>query len=145
MRLTIVGSADAFNAVGRSHSCYLLEGAERPLMVDFGATALSALRRLGREPTDLGGLALTHLHGDHIGATHHLAGVPRAVAACPGSPRSPQPPRPRRPRAHPRAIARSPARRRSRLRRRWHGRESLDRETDVDDVAVFDDVLFAFE
>src|SRR5438132_13048327 len=67
MRLTIVGSADAFNAVGRSHSCYLLEGAERPLMVDFGATALSALRRLGREPTDLGGLALTHLHGDHIG------------------------------------------------------------------------------
>ncbi len=36
-------------------------------MVDFGATALYGLKRLGRSPLDLGGLAITHLHGDHVG------------------------------------------------------------------------------
>mgnify|MGYP006293969559 FL=1 len=37
-------------------------------MIDFGATALAGLRKLGRSPLDLEGLAITHLHGDHIGA-----------------------------------------------------------------------------
>jgi ribonuclease BN (tRNA processing enzyme) len=66
--LTVIGSADAFNSAGRSHSCYLVE-AERaqPMMVDFGATALSALRRAGREPTEIDAFMITHLHGDHIG------------------------------------------------------------------------------
>ena len=36
-------------------------------MVDFGANALAALRRLGREPEEIEGFALTHLHGDHLG------------------------------------------------------------------------------
>ena len=68
IRLTVIGSGDAFNAMGRAHSCYLLEGAGfGPLMVDFGGTALAALRRCGREPTELRGIAVTHLHGDHMG------------------------------------------------------------------------------
>jgi ribonuclease BN (tRNA processing enzyme) len=68
MRLTVVGSSDAFNAAGRGHSCYLLEGPGcGPLMVDFGATALAALRRLGRDPDEIEGVAVTHLHGDHAG------------------------------------------------------------------------------
>jgi ribonuclease BN (tRNA processing enzyme) len=66
--VTVVGSSDAFNAAGRAHSCYLVEGeGAGPIMVDFGATALAALRRVGREPTELAGIAVTHLHGDHIG------------------------------------------------------------------------------
>jgi ribonuclease BN (tRNA processing enzyme) len=73
MRLTVVGSADAFNSAGRSHSCYLVEADRaKPLMIDFGATALSALRRLGREPTEIAAFALTHLHGDHIGGFPYL-------------------------------------------------------------------------
>jgi len=36
-------------------------------MIDFGATALQALRKLGREPTEIAGFAVTHLHGDHMG------------------------------------------------------------------------------
>jgi ribonuclease BN (tRNA processing enzyme) len=68
MKLTVVGSADAVNAGGRANSCYLVESAGAPkLMVDFGPTALLALRRTGNSPADLGGIVFTHLHGDHTG------------------------------------------------------------------------------
>jgi ribonuclease BN (tRNA processing enzyme) len=68
VRLTVVGSADAFNALGRSHSCYFVEGqGTGTLMVDFGATALAALRRAGKKPNDVDGFVFTHLHGDHVG------------------------------------------------------------------------------
>ncbi len=36
-------------------------------MIDFGATALVALRKAGREPTEIRGFAITHVHGDHLG------------------------------------------------------------------------------
>lgn len=68
MQLTVVGSADAFNSTGRFHSCYLLHDAGRaPIMIDFGATALAALKTVGRDPRELGALVFTHLHGDHAG------------------------------------------------------------------------------
>jgi ribonuclease BN (tRNA processing enzyme) len=68
MKLTILGSADAMNAGGRGNSCYLVEAeGARPLMVDFGPTALMALRRYGVPPAQLGGVVFTHLHGDHTG------------------------------------------------------------------------------
>jgi ribonuclease BN (tRNA processing enzyme) len=71
VKLIVTGSADAFNAAGRGHSCYWLEGMARdPLMVDFGATALLALRRCELEPRRLRTVLITHLHGDH------LAGLP---------------------------------------------------------------------
>jgi ribonuclease BN (tRNA processing enzyme) len=67
-RLTVVGSSDAFNAAGRCHSCYLLEGdGFGPIMIDFGATALMALRKIGRHASEVAAFAITHLHGDHIG------------------------------------------------------------------------------
>ena len=66
MKLTVIGSADAFNSGGRGNSCYLLEshGAGK-LMIDFGPTALVGLRRMGVYPNDLAGVVFTHLHGDH--------------------------------------------------------------------------------
>jgi len=68
MKLTVVGSADAFNSSGRAHSCYLLRSDNAgTLMVDFGATALMRLNQLGVSPTELDGLVFTHMHGDHIG------------------------------------------------------------------------------
>ena len=68
MRVTCVGSADAFNGAGRGHTCWLLEDDRGRAMVDFGATALAGLRRLGRDPAqELDAIHFTHLHGDHIG------------------------------------------------------------------------------
>ncbi|MGF1510617.1 MAG: MBL fold metallo-hydrolase [Myxococcota bacterium] len=72
MKVTVVGSADAFNGAGRGHSCYLLEGGRGPVMVDFGATALAGLRRLERQPGELDGILFTHLHGDHIGGVPYF-------------------------------------------------------------------------
>lgn len=66
MRLTVIGSSDAFNAAGRGSSAYVVEspGAGK-LMIDFGPTALYGLRRAGIAPNELSALVFTHLHGDH--------------------------------------------------------------------------------
>ena len=74
MRLTVVGSSDAFNSAGRSHSSYLVEGpGVGPVLVDVGGTTLAALRRIGRSPREIEAVALTHLHGDHVGGFAYLA------------------------------------------------------------------------
>ena len=73
MKLTILGSSDAFNSAGRCHSCYLIEGPEcGPVMIDIGGSGLVALRKAGRTPLELAGLAITHLHGDHLGGLPFL-------------------------------------------------------------------------
>lgn len=73
MKCVVVGSADAFNAAGRGHSCYWVEGlCSRPVMIDFGATALMGLGQRGLDPRRLGGIALTHFHGDHTGGLPFL-------------------------------------------------------------------------
>ena len=64
--LTFLGTGDAFNAGGRAHSCYLLEDAFGSCVVDFGATALMALKELGKRPAAISSVLLTHLHGDHF-------------------------------------------------------------------------------
>ncbi len=67
MRLTIVGCGDAFGSGGRSNTCFLLETAKATLAVDFGASALPALKKLGIDPNRIDGVVLSHLHGDHFG------------------------------------------------------------------------------
>ena len=74
MKLTVIGSADAFNSAGRGNSCYVLESADAgKVMIDFGPTALLGLRRQGIQPNELSGVVFTHLHGDHIGGEREVA------------------------------------------------------------------------
>jgi ribonuclease BN (tRNA processing enzyme) len=68
VRLTFVGSGDAFAGGGRFQACLHLEAdADEPLLLDCGATTLTALKRLGIDPAGIGHVAITHLHGDHFG------------------------------------------------------------------------------
>jgi ribonuclease BN (tRNA processing enzyme) len=66
MRLTVVGSGDAFGSGGRFNTCFLIE-AERTILLDCGASSLVALRAIKREPNEVDGVVLSHLHGDHFG------------------------------------------------------------------------------
>jgi ribonuclease BN (tRNA processing enzyme) len=67
VRVTFVGAGDAFAGGGRFQACLHLQadGAE-PLLLDCGATALIALKRLNVDPASIGHVALSHLHGDHF-------------------------------------------------------------------------------
>jgi len=74
MKLTVLGSSDAFNGGGRCHSAYVLqahEGAPR-VAIDFGVTSLLALRKVGLSARDLDAILVTHLHGDHFGGLPFL-------------------------------------------------------------------------
>lgn len=67
IRLTCLGTGDAFNGAGRAHSCYWVDDPHGAFTVDFGPTALMQVRRLGLDIERLDTIYLTHLHGDHIG------------------------------------------------------------------------------
>jgi ribonuclease BN (tRNA processing enzyme) len=72
MRLTVVGSGDAFGSGGRFNTCFHLETAKGVLVVDFGASALVALKAHGLDPNGIDGIVLSHLHGDHFGGLPFL-------------------------------------------------------------------------
>jgi ribonuclease BN (tRNA processing enzyme) len=70
VEIRFLGSGDAFSSGGRFQACLYLSGAEEPLLLDCGATSLTALKRARIDPATIGWVALSHLHGDHF------AGVP---------------------------------------------------------------------
>jgi ribonuclease BN (tRNA processing enzyme) len=72
VELQFIGSGDAFGSGGRFQTCLLLRGAAAPLLVDCGASSLIALKRAGVNPSDIGVVLLTHLHGDHFGGVPFL-------------------------------------------------------------------------
>ena len=98
MRLTIVGSGDAFGSGGRFNTCFLLETSKAKLLVDCGASSLVALKALGIDPNGIDGIVLSHLHGDHFGAIPFLLldaqfladrDRPLLIAGPPGTPARP--------------------------------------------------------
>jgi ribonuclease BN (tRNA processing enzyme) len=67
VRVTFLGTADAFNAGGRAHSAYWVEDAHGTFVVDYGPTTHMRVRALGLDPDALDAVFVTHLHGDHVG------------------------------------------------------------------------------
>lgn len=72
IRLTFLGSGDAFGAGGRLQPCILVRHAAGNFLIDCGASALIALRRYGIDPNDIDFVLISHLHGDHFGGIPYL-------------------------------------------------------------------------
>jgi len=94
--VTFAGSGDAFGSGGRYQACiHLRPAGASPVLLDCGATSLSALRRAGLDPGEIAGVVISHLHGDHFGGLPFLIldgqfsrrTRPLAVAGPPGTER----------------------------------------------------------
>jgi len=72
--VTFAGSGDAFGSGGRYQACIHLRcpGGPGPVLLDCGATSLSALKRLGLDPGEIAAVFVSHLHGDHFGGLPFL-------------------------------------------------------------------------
>jgi ribonuclease BN (tRNA processing enzyme) len=72
MRVTVLGSGDAFGAGGRMHSAYLTEAPGATFLLDCGPSILQAAKQLDWDMAKLDAVLLTHLHGDHFGGVPFL-------------------------------------------------------------------------
>jgi ribonuclease BN (tRNA processing enzyme) len=72
VRLTVLGSGDAFGAGGRLHSGYLVEAPGVTFLVDCGPSVLQAMKRGGHDPAAIDFILLSHFHGDHFGGIPFL-------------------------------------------------------------------------
>lgn len=71
--VTFAGSGDAFGSGGRYQACiHLRHRGSPPVLLDCGATSLSALKTLGLDPGEIGAVFISHLHGDHFGGLPFL-------------------------------------------------------------------------
>lgn len=70
--VTFVGSGDSFGSGGRFNTCILVDAPGIRFCIDFGASSLIALERLGIPHNTIDTILLSHLHGDHCGGIPFL-------------------------------------------------------------------------
>jgi ribonuclease BN (tRNA processing enzyme) len=71
--VTFAGCGDAFGSGGRFQACiHLQPDGAAPLLLDCGATSLTALKRCGLDPGEVTTVFVSHLHGDHFGGLPFL-------------------------------------------------------------------------
>lgn len=72
MQVRFVGSGDAFGSGGRAQTCIALTAPAATVLVDCGATSLSAMKAQGLDPGAVDAVVVSHLHGDHFGGIPFL-------------------------------------------------------------------------
>jgi ribonuclease BN (tRNA processing enzyme) len=75
VRVIVVGSGDAFGSGGRFQTCIAVavDPAGPPrVLVDCGATSLTAMRQQRLDPNEIDTVLISHLHGDHFGGIPFL-------------------------------------------------------------------------
>jgi ribonuclease BN (tRNA processing enzyme) len=73
LTVTFAGSGDAFGSGGRYQACiHLRRPGGPPVLLDCGATSLSALKSLALDPGEISAVFISHLHGDHFGGLPFL-------------------------------------------------------------------------
>lgn len=65
MKLTIIGSSDAFGSGGRLQTAFHVVHGAGEFLIDCGATTLLGLAREEIDPNRIDTIFITHLHGDH--------------------------------------------------------------------------------
>lgn len=72
VRVTVLGSGDAFGSGGRLQSSYLVEGERDVFLMDCGPSVLAALKKQGLSTSGIDFVLISHLHGDHFGGLPYL-------------------------------------------------------------------------
>ena len=67
MKITFLGSGDAFGSGGRMQTCILAESSQNNFLLDCGASSQIAIRKHQINPNEIGTILISHLHGDHFG------------------------------------------------------------------------------
>jgi ribonuclease BN (tRNA processing enzyme) len=67
LRITFVGSGDAFGSGGRFNTCFHVAADRICFLIDCGASSLIAMKRLGIDRNAIDLILLTHFHADHFG------------------------------------------------------------------------------
>ncbi len=72
MKVTFVGSGDAFGHGGRLQACISLQVGGFHATLDFGQTSLLGVRRECMDPSGIDAVIVSHFHGDHDGGVPFL-------------------------------------------------------------------------
>ncbi|MDT8420232.1 MAG: MBL fold metallo-hydrolase [Desulfuromonadales bacterium] len=72
VRVSFVGTGDAFGSGGRLQTCIHVATAEMNYLLDCGCSSLVGLRRSGLAPQQIDTVIISHLHGDHFGGIPFL-------------------------------------------------------------------------
>jgi ribonuclease BN (tRNA processing enzyme) len=67
MRITFIGTGDAFGSGGRMNTCFHVETVTFSFLIDCGAGSLSGLKKHKIIPETIDAIFISHFHGDHYG------------------------------------------------------------------------------
>jgi ribonuclease BN (tRNA processing enzyme) len=72
VKVSFLGTGDAFASDGRFQSAYLLESHNCRVLMEAGPTVLCCLKRMKVAPNEIDLILISHLHGDHYGGLPFL-------------------------------------------------------------------------